>query len=416
MTNLNSSDPLGYTGINKKQQPKFQSFPRSPTSTDFLNFEIGDEWLDTSVNPAVLYFLVSVTATSGIWQKLETGSATIFPAGVLTGNGTTSVVGSVVDQFGVVVGKTLNQVDSVAPTATTGIPLVSTGTSSNPSFTTASVSGGGTGNTSVTEGQLLKGAPTSTNPLVPFITNTDEVLIGDGTGGIKSEAQLVVGKGGTGASTLTDGGILLGSGTGAVTATSQPTNGQLLIGSTGADPVLGNLTSTGATISITEGAGTINLESSGGSGSVIKIYQTNQSNADSTTNIIPTDDTIPQITEGTQILSVNLTLSSLGNAFIFDFVGTFSAAGLTVISVTFGETGVANCLDVAAQTVPISNYIQNISLQPVVFPSDINQHTYQFRYGPSTSTTAYINKGSSTLLSSIAKSTLTVYEVTFSSF
>ncbi len=68
-------------------------------------------------------------------------------------------------------------------------------------------------------------------------------------------------EGGTGNLTLTDHGIMLGSGTAAVTVTAAPTDGQLLIGSTGVDPVLGSLTSTGGTVTITPGAGTINLES-----------------------------------------------------------------------------------------------------------------------------------------------------------
>ena len=81
------------------------------------------------------------------------------------------------------------------------------------------------------------------------------------TGGAVSVAgKLVVANGGTGATTLTDGGILLGSGTGALTATAQPANGQLLIGSTGADPVLATMTSGGATIDITGGAGTLDIE------------------------------------------------------------------------------------------------------------------------------------------------------------
>jgi len=71
---------------------------------------------------------------------------------------------------------------------------------------------------------------------------------------------LTVPNGGTGSNTLTDGGILLGSGTGAVTVTAQPTNGQLLIGSTGVDPVLASITSTGGTITVTGGAGTINID------------------------------------------------------------------------------------------------------------------------------------------------------------
>lgn len=71
---------------------------------------------------------------------------------------------------------------------------------------------------------------------------------------------LPVPSGGTAATTLTDGGILLGSGTSAVTLTAQPTDGQILIGSTGVDPALGSITSTHPTLTVTAGAGTLNLD------------------------------------------------------------------------------------------------------------------------------------------------------------
>lgn len=69
---------------------------------------------------------------------------------------------------------------------------------------------------------------------------------------------LVVGSGGTGASTLTDHGILLGSGTSAITALGSATNGQLPIGSTGADPTLATITG-GTGITVTNGAGSISI-------------------------------------------------------------------------------------------------------------------------------------------------------------
>jgi len=75
---------------------------------------------------------------------------------------------------------------------------------------------------------------------------------------VNIDSPVTVANGGTGATTLTDGGILLGSGTSAITATAQPTNGQLLVGSTGVDPVLATLTE-GEAIDITNGAGSITL-------------------------------------------------------------------------------------------------------------------------------------------------------------
>lgn len=83
--------------------------------------------------------------------------------------------------------------------------------------------------------------------------------------------DLAVAYGGTGVSSLTDGGIMLGSGVGGVTVTAQPTNGQLLIGSTGVDPVLGSLTSTGGSVTITPGAGTINLEVAAGNDAILTL-------------------------------------------------------------------------------------------------------------------------------------------------
>jgi len=83
-------------------------------------------------------------------------------------------------------------------------------------------------------------------------------------GDVSVAGTLVVGNGGTGATSLTDGGVILGSGAGAVTSLGQATNGQLIIGSSGGDPVLGTLEAAvgpgGPDIfTITPGAGTITI-------------------------------------------------------------------------------------------------------------------------------------------------------------
>ena len=67
--------------------------------------------------------------------------------------------------------------------------------------------------------------------------------------------------GGTGAVTLTAHSLLLGEGTSAVAALGAATNGQLPIGSTGSDPVLGTI-SGGTGITVTNGAGTISIAAS----------------------------------------------------------------------------------------------------------------------------------------------------------
>lgn len=54
---------------------------------------------------------------------------------------------------------------------------------------------------------------------------------------VRAATVLFVPQGGTGASTLTDGGILLGSGTGAITAMSVLANGSIVVGDGSTDPV-----------------------------------------------------------------------------------------------------------------------------------------------------------------------------------
>jgi len=74
-----------------------------------------------------------------------------------------------------------------------------------------------------------------------------------------TSGTLDVARGGTGASTLTDRAVLVGNGTGAVTSVGPLTDGQLIIGSTGGDPVAASLTGTANQITVTNATGQITL-------------------------------------------------------------------------------------------------------------------------------------------------------------
>ena len=123
---------------------------------------------------------------------------------------------------------------------------------------------GGTGATSLTDGGVLLGSGTS--PITAMAVLADgEIIIGDGTTDpvalaafSASDGSLKVEYGGTGAATLTDGGILVGAGTSAITALDVLTNGQLLIGDGSGAPAAGTLTA-GEGIDITNGAGSIEI-------------------------------------------------------------------------------------------------------------------------------------------------------------
>ena len=160
------------------------------------------------------------------------------------------------------------------------------------------------------------------------------------------DTALPVASGGTGAATLTDGGVLLGSGTGAVTALGQATNGQLVIGSTGADPVLGTLTG-GANITVTNSAGGISIAASGlGSGTVQSVGGTGTVNGLTLTGVVTTSGSITlggtlanvansaltndSVTVGTT--EINLGASSTTLAGLTNVTSTKFTAGNNIIS------------------------------------------------------------------------------------
>ena len=74
-----------------------------------------------------------------------------------------------------------------------------------------------------------------------------------------TSGTLGVARGGTGASTLTDRAVLVGNGTDAITSVGPLTDGQLIIGSTGGDPVAASLTGTANQITVTNATGQITL-------------------------------------------------------------------------------------------------------------------------------------------------------------
>lgn len=170
---------------------------RDPLTTDI--YPIGQLWYSTSSSH--LFVLTAVSAGSATWSQLATGSLATPVTVPNGGTGDTSLTA-----HGVMIGAGTSAV-AVTSAGTAGQALVSGGASADPAFATLGVAGGGTG-----------------------------------------------------ATTLTAHGVLVGEGTSAVAALTAGTNGQVLVGSTGADPVFATLTSSDSSITFTTGAGTLSLQ------------------------------------------------------------------------------------------------------------------------------------------------------------
>lgn len=100
------------------------------------------------------------------------------------GNGGTGQ--SSLTQYNLLIGNAASAVAFVAPSATVGVPLVSQGAAANPVFGTAVVAGGGTGVTSTTAYAVLCGGTTSTGALqsIASVGTANQILTSNGAGAL----------------------------------------------------------------------------------------------------------------------------------------------------------------------------------------------------------------------------------------
>lgn len=137
---------------------------------------------------------------------------------------------------------------------TSGQPLLSGGGSSSPmTFGTLSVGAGGTGATSLTSHGVLVGSGTS--PVAATSAGSSGIpLIGQGASADPVFGTAEVPGGGTGAVSFTAHGVIIGNGTSPLAVTATGGSGVPLIGQGGAaDPVFGTATVPGGGTGITSG-------------------------------------------------------------------------------------------------------------------------------------------------------------------
>lgn len=280
-------------------------------TTDTTNFDGILSATDTNVQVAL--------ETIDEWGKTTTDHA------LLVGNGTGVAIGSL----------TVGATGEIL----TGVTGSDPSWSSSPTMSNLTLSTGGAVRTNTTAGNTLlfqaydvdavtyaTFATLTANNTPTFDLDTS-VTIGAAYIYRAGGTDVSVADGGTGASTLTDHGVLLGSGTGAITALAEASNGQLVIGSTGNDPSLATLTA-GTNITVTNGAGSISLS---------QIVVTTNDQTDSYTLVLGDAGKIVTMTKATAN-----TLTIPKNSSVAFPVGTYvliyqGGAGQTTISPVDGD-------------------------------------------------------------------------------
>lgn len=116
----------------------------------------------------------------------------------------------------------------------------------------------------------------------------------------------------TGTAGLTDGGVLVGGGTGEITALAVMTNGQLLIGDGTTAPTLATLTQ-GTGITITNGAGSITIAASGAT-VADRVYRTAGDVTTTSTSLV-------------DFTGASITLTTGANPVLAGFIGNCNNSG-----------------------------------------------------------------------------------------
>ena len=290
----------------------------------------------------------------------NTGAFTTLTATTPVGVASGGTGQNALSAHNVLVGEGTSGVGFAAP-GTAGQILASNGAAADPSFQTktalavassgansdiTSLSGlttplsvpqGGTGLSTLTTHGVLIGNAAGTIHQTTAGT-AGQALVSAGAGADPSFATLGVNGGGTGATALTAHGVLLGEGTGAIAATAVGTTGQMLIGVTGADPAFGNtvstLTVTGAiTPSSTNGVVGTTTNDNANAGSIGE-YVTNTTSGTSLASATAANATSISLTAGDWDISGVVRFNPGGSATTSNMT-----QGISTTSATLGAFG-----------------------------------------------------------------------------
>lgn len=142
------------------------------------------------------------------------------------------------------------------------------------------------------------------------------------------------------------------------------------------------------------------------------VYDEYVDNANLTT-AIPSDDTIPQVTEGTEVLSVTITPTSASNKILIrgQLTGTCDSSG-SALTVAVFVNGGANAIFADFNIITTTNHTEKIAFEFEHSPASVSAQTYSVRVGPSSGTARLNGIATARRLGGSMKSTLIAEERT----
>ncbi len=114
------------------------------------------------------------------------------------------------------------------------------------------------------------------------------------------------------------------------------------------------------------------------------------------TAIIPSDNTTPQITEGTQILSQNITPISASNKILARYTGFVSGYGVSAAIIALFRSGDSSAIATTYSVIGTTDWGVVVSVECIDFPMSMSSIAYSVRGGPVNTNGVYLNRFYST--------------------
>ncbi len=132
------------------------------------------------------------------------------------------------------------------------------------------------------------------------------------------------------------------------------------------------------------------------------------------TTIIPADDTIPQITEGTEFMTLAITPTNASNVLLIEVVANMAhdtAGNIRLIGALFQDAA-ANALAAGMVMSPGNGFSQQIKIRYRMTAGTTSATTFRFRGGPDSAATVTFNGLSGgRIFGGVLSSSITITEI-----
>jgi hypothetical protein len=148
-------------------------------------------------------------------------------------------------------------------------------------------------------------------------------------------------------------------------------------------------------------------------GTVRQVVNTQSSSLASTTTALPVDDTIPQKTEGAELITRAITPKSATNKLLIQCTVYITHSTGQDCGIALFQDDTAGALTASYNTAGVSWNASEATIQYYMDAGTTSETTFKVRFGPSSSGTAYVNGNTSgsRLLGGVLYSSITITEI-----